>query len=202
MRFGPEPSYNLSMEPMSRKVPDWDSYYLSVCRTIATRSKDPSTQIGCIIVGPAREIRSTGYNSFPRGIVDTIPERHERPEKYFWIEHAERNAIYNAARAGTPLEGCTVYVEVTPCMDCARAIVQAGITKVVVDADRMRAYSSEFYDPQFQRVKVLFEEAKIEVVFVTLDAPSHAGAPTPPASSELPAPSAKRLHRPRRWRHK
>ena len=191
MRFRGKPSYNLPMQPTARKVPDWDSYYLSVCRTIATRSKDPSTQIGCIIVGPAREIRSTGYNSFPRGIVDTIPERQQRPEKYFWIEHAERNAIYNAARAGTPLEGCTVYVEVTPCMDCARAIVQAGIAKVVIDADRMRAYSSEFYDPQFQRVKVLFEEAKIEVVFVSLDTASQPASAAPTAASQPAAPAKK-----------
>ena len=84
-----------------RAIPSWDEYYLSICKIVATRSKDPNTQLGCIVVGPNHEIRSTGYNSFPRGIRDDVPERLERPTKYLWIEHAERNAICNAARAGT-----------------------------------------------------------------------------------------------------
>ena len=108
-----------------RQVPGWDEYYLDICKVVAARSKDPNTQIGCVIAGPAHEIRSTGYNSLPRGIRDDVPERLERPTKYLWMEHAERNAIYNAARCGTPLEGCTLYVEIMPCMDCGRAIVQA-----------------------------------------------------------------------------
>jgi len=158
------------MPTLPRRIPDWHTYYLAVCRSVALRSKDPSTQIGCIIVGPAHEIRSTGYNSFPRGINDTAPARLERPEKYLWIEHAERNAIYNAARAGTALQGCTIYVEVTPCMDCARAIVQAGIAQVIVDANRMRQYSSKRYDEEFKKVKVLFREAKIKMQFISVDA--------------------------------
>ncbi len=146
-----------------RAVPDWDSYYLAICRVVATRSKDPGTQLGCIIAGPAHEIRSTGYNSFPRGIKDNQAERRERPEKYLWIEHAERNAIYNAARAGTALEGCTLYVELMPCMDCARAIVQSGIRAVVVDADRMQKYRSEFYNRHFELAEVLLGEAGVQV---------------------------------------
>jgi len=157
------------MPPLVRRVPDWNAYYLAVCRSVALRSKDPSTQIGCVIVGPAHEIRSTGYNSFPRGINDKAPQRRERPEKYLWIEHAERNAIYNAARAGTALAGCTVYVEVTPCMDCARAIVQAGIARVIVDGNRMRQYSSKRYDEEFKKVKILFREAGIKMEIVSLE---------------------------------
>jgi dCMP deaminase len=146
-----------------RQVPSWDEYYLDICKVVAARSKDPHTQIGCVIAGPAHEIRSTGYNSLPRGIRDDVPERLERPTKYLWMEHAERNAIYNAARCGTPLEGCTLYVEIMPCMDCARAIVQAGIREVVVSRDRMGQYSSEYYDEHFRMVEVLFQEAAIKV---------------------------------------
>ena len=146
-----------------RQIPGWDRYYLDVCKVVASRSKDPNTQIGCVIVGPAREIRSTGYNSFPRGIRDDVPERHERPAKYLWIEHAERNAICNAARCGTPLEDCTAYVEIMPCMDCGRAIVQAGIKEVVVSSERMAQYSSEYYNEHFGMVEVLFAEAGIRV---------------------------------------
>src|SRR5512146_343462 len=146
-----------------RHIPGWDQYYLDICKVVATRSKDPNTQIGCVIVGPAHEIRSTGYNSFPRGICDTVPERLERPMKYLWIEHAERNAICNAARAGTATEGCTLYVELMPCMDCARAIVQAGIRRVVISEERMAQYSSDYYNQHFGMVEVLFQEAGIAV---------------------------------------
>jgi dCMP deaminase len=146
-----------------RQVPGWDEYYLDICKAVAARSKDPNTHVGCIIAGPAHEIRSTGYNSFPRGIRDDVPERLERPTKYLWMEHAERNAICNAARVGTPLEGCTLYVEIMPCMDCGRAVVQAGIIEVVVSSSRMQEYSSDYYNEHFRVVEVLFQEAGIKV---------------------------------------
>jgi dCMP deaminase len=145
-----------------RQIPSWDEYYLNICKAVAERSKDPNTQVGCVIAGPAHEIRSTGYNSPPRGIRDDVPERLERPTKYLWMEHAERNAIYNAARCGTPLEGCTIYIELMPCMDCARAIVQSGIREVVVSRQRMSQYSSEYYDEHFGMVEVLFQEAGVK----------------------------------------
>ena len=151
------------MSEQVRKVPTWDEYYLEICRVVAARSKDPNTQIGCVIVGPAHEIRSTGYNSLPRGIRDDIPERLVRPTKYLWMEHAERNAIYNSARAGTATEGCTIYVEIMPCMDCARAIVQAGISEAVISDERMSQYSSEYYDEHFRKVEELFGEAKVRI---------------------------------------
>ncbi len=157
-----------SDEKLKRQVPSWDEYYLSICRNVASRSKDPNTQIGCVIVGPAHEIRSTGYNSFPRGINDEDPERLRRPTKYLWMEHAERNAIYNSARAGTSTEGCTIYVEIMPCMDCARAIVQAGIRQVVISSERMKQYSSDYYDEHFRMVEVLFREAGVEIRQVPL----------------------------------
>jgi len=148
---------------MPHDIPTWDQYYLDICKVVASRSKDPNTQIGCVIIGPAREIRSTGYNSFPRGIRDDVPERLVRPTKYLWIEHAERNAICNAARAGTGTDLCTIYVEIMPCMDCARAIVQAGIREVVVSSVRMAQYSSAYYDEHFGMTEVLFAEAGVKV---------------------------------------
>jgi dCMP deaminase len=128
---------------------------------VATRSKDRSTKVGCVIVGPDNEVRSTGYNSFPRGINDDSPERHERPEKYLWTEHAERNAIYNAARFGTPLKGCRAYLPWFPCMDCARALVQAGVVEVI---GAVRA--GERWDGEFARAKVLLKEAGVAIRFV------------------------------------
>jgi dCMP deaminase len=113
--------------------PSWDHYFVKMARLASTRSKDPSTHIGAVIVGPDNEVISTGYNSFVRGLNDDVPERSERPEKYFWYEHAERNAIYSAARQGTPLKGCRMFLSCwTPCTDCMRAIIQVGIKEIIL----------------------------------------------------------------------
>ena len=109
----------------------WDSYFFGIADSARMLSKDHATQLGAVIVGPDKEIRSTGYNSFPRGIDDHNPARQKRPVKYLFIEHAERNAIYNAARVGIPLKGCILYCEWPPCADCARGAIQAGIVEIV-----------------------------------------------------------------------
>lgn len=111
--------------------PTWDDTFIEICGVLAKRSKDENTKIGCVIVGPSHEVRSMGYNCFPRGINDSLPERQLRPSKYFWLEHAERNAVYNSARIGVSLVGCTCYIPGIPCYDCARGLIQAGITEVV-----------------------------------------------------------------------
>jgi dCMP deaminase len=110
---------------------DWDRRFMDLAKVIAEWSKDRSTRVGCVIVGPDNEIRSTGHNGFPRGVNDEVDERHSRPAKYSWTEHAERNAIYNAARAGIALKGCRMYLPWFPCMDCARAIIQSGIEELI-----------------------------------------------------------------------
>lgn len=113
-------------------VDKWDARFLELCYVVAGWSKDRSTQVGCVIVDPeSRAIVATGYNGFPRGLDDNVETRHERPAKYMWTEHAERNAVYNAARRGTATLGCTMYMPWFPCCDCARAIVQAGIHRLV-----------------------------------------------------------------------
>ena len=109
----------------------WHRRFMEMAFLVASWSKDPSTKTGAIVVGPDREIRATGYNGLVRGVKDDIPERMERPTKYDFFEHAERNAVYNACLTGTSLRGCTIYCTLTPCTDCARAIIQAGIKTVV-----------------------------------------------------------------------
>lgn len=108
----------------------WDQKFFGLCDEIATWSKDPSTQLGCVIVGPDHEIRSIGYNGIPRGCKDNIPERYERPLKYRYFAHAEENAIANAARVGIPLKGCVIYCQWPPCDHCIRMIIGAGIKEV------------------------------------------------------------------------
>ncbi len=114
----------------------WDQKFLQMALQMSTWSKDQSTKVGCVIVGANREIRSTGYNGMPRRVDDNKSERHIRPNKYLYFEHSERNALFNAARVGIPTNGCTLYVTSTPtkfppCADCARAIIQCGIVRVV-----------------------------------------------------------------------
>ena len=109
----------------------WVEYFRTLAHTVKLKSKDNNTQIGAIIVGKDKEIVSTGYNSFPRGIDDFKKERQEKPEKYFWFEHAERNAIYNAARIGVSTKGTTMYLSCgIPCADCTRGIINAGIARI------------------------------------------------------------------------
>jgi len=109
--------------------------------------------VGCVIVDPRNQIvRSQGFNGFPRGIRETVKavaipaigvyseksgeldmERWSRPQKYDWVEHAERNAVYNAARVGAAMEGCIAYLnwEPLPCISCTKALIQAGIIAIV-----------------------------------------------------------------------
>ncbi len=110
----------------------WDDYFMTMVYLVASRSKDTRTHIGAVIVGPRKEVRSTGYNSFVRGLDDSILARQEKEEKQFWFAHAERNAIDNA-QGGLSLVGCIIYTNGIPCMDCSRGIIQVGIKEVVVD---------------------------------------------------------------------
>jgi dCMP deaminase len=145
---------------------NWDQYYLSMISLIASKSKDESTKVGCIIVGPDNEVRSTGYNSFPRGINDNLPERQKRPDKYLFIEHSERNAIYNAARVGIPLNGCRIYMDFFPCADCCRAIIQAGIKEIIISSknyDKKEAYWNERWKDQMNASKQMLKEANVNI---------------------------------------
>ena len=110
---------------------DWDSRFMDMAMLVGSWSKDRSTKVGCVVVGPVNEVRAVGYNGFVRGLNDEDETKHQRPAKYRWTEHAERNAIYHAARAGIPLSDCKMYLPWFPCMDCARAIVQSGIRELV-----------------------------------------------------------------------
>jgi len=112
---------------------NWDQYFLNMAYLTAMKSKDPSTKVGAVIVGPNNEVRSTGFNGLARGVLENNG-RWRRPGKYLYYEHAERNACYNAARHGVSLEGCTIYTQGYPCADCARAIIQCGLHRLVVDA--------------------------------------------------------------------
>ncbi len=111
----------------------WNKRFMEVAFLVASWSKDPSTKTGAVIVGPDKEIRATGYNGPVRGVNDEVEERFERPTKYDFFEHAERNALYNACLTGVSVKGCVMYATHAPCVDCARAIIQSGIKTVVTN---------------------------------------------------------------------
>ena len=142
----------------------WVEYFRNLAHQVKLKSKDDRTQIGAIIVGKDKEIVSTGYNSFPRGIDDFRKERQERPEKYFWFEHGERNAIYNAARIGVSTKGCTMYLSCgIPCSDCARGIINAGIVRIF--CERGGGAKGPKWAESAERSWMMFDEAGVEVNF-------------------------------------
>ena len=157
------------------KRPNWDQLYITMCYLIGMRSKDEHTHVGSVIVDKNNILVSTGYNSLPRHIeIDKEKTRisRENGEKYFWMEHAERNAIYNAARRGIELLDCRLYVPWMPCTDCARGIIQTGISDVIVHKN-----GQDFYDEHtngkwidsYKRTKLMFKEAGVNLKFITCD---------------------------------
>lgn len=135
----------------------WPDYFMGFAEHAASKSKDPSTQVGAVAVGPDGEIRATGFNGLPRGVEDR-PERMERPAKYLWTSHAEENLVAHAARVGVSLKGCTVYVTHYPCSRCARSLIQAGVTRIHVGPGKTSMPAEEF-----DTARIMFAEAGVEV---------------------------------------
>ena len=121
----------------------WDEYFMGVALLSAKRSKDPSTQVGACVVNEDKRIIGIGYNGFPRGCSDeTFPwgktDSNYLNTKYPYVVHAEANAISKVAQSGNSSKGATLYVTASPCMECAKLIIQAGIRRVVYrDAYRL-----------------------------------------------------------------
>lgn len=120
----------------------WDRHFLKLCLDHARMSKDPSTRVGAVIIGPGREPISDGFNGFPRGILDAPVLLNDRAEKMKRIIHAEENAILNAVRMGHATKGCTLYLAATddsglvwggpPCSQCTLKMIQSGIVHIVL----------------------------------------------------------------------
>ncbi len=115
----------------------WDNYFMGVAILSGLRSKDPNTKVGACIVNDEKRIVGIGYNGFPKGCEDeefpwTDNETYSK-SKYAYVVHAELNAILNSNQK---LEGCSIYVSHFPCNECAKAIIQSGITEVVYEHDK------------------------------------------------------------------
>lgn len=135
----------------------WDEFFMGVARLAAKRSKDPNTQVGACIVDENNVILSTGYNGFPVGCSDDVfPWDREGDEtKYPYVVHAELNAILNAS--GKSLRGARIYVDLFPCNECAKAIIQSGIKEVVYLSDK---YADS---PGTQASKMMLRSAGVEM---------------------------------------
>lgn len=141
----------------------WNEYFFAMCDVAAMRSKDPSTKVGCVIIGPDMGTRATGYNGFPRGVLDLEERYNDRAIKYLLVEHAERNAMHQCAKVGVPLEGCILYVNnLPPCIECAKAIIQVGIREVncmVNDIEKFKRWK-----PNWLLTKTILREAGVHVI--------------------------------------
>ena len=118
----------------------WDEYFMSIALLSAKRSKDPNTKVGACIVSSDHKVLSLGYNGMPTGVDDNkIPWKSHKDttsfleSKYPYVCHAELNAILNSNH---DLKGSTCYVTLFPCNECAKAIIQSGIKKIVYESDK------------------------------------------------------------------
>jgi dCMP deaminase len=145
--------------------PSWDELFMRHAYLISSKSKDNRTKIGAVLVREKRII-SEGYNGIPAGVNDCCPERFLRPEKYFWLEHAERNSVYGCARYGISSLGSIMYTQGVPCADCARSVIQAGIKEVIVHK-QWQDYEVKFYWEKWlesgKRSTAMLNEAGIPV---------------------------------------
>ena len=184
----------LRMETMSGS---WDEYFITLADHVASKSKDPSTKCGAVIVNEDNIVLATGFNGFARGvreeqqtmrvnpqfvvgdpsmrhdepmrIIETKldEKRWQRPQKYWYVEHAERNAIYAAARCGHALESCKIYVNQSiVCCDCARGIIQTGIKTVCCTDKKWSGSPESTFEEQKKITREMFVEAGIVTRYV------------------------------------
>jgi dCMP deaminase len=132
-------------------------------------SDDPDTTVGAVFVSDNNQILSMGCNHSPYRMslnpaTNQNKGKYVKPEKYVWIEHAERNAIYNAVNHGVSLKGSTCIATLVPCIDCTRAIIQAKVARVV----SFEPKGDSKWKDQFQKSKDMFARAGIPVDMVEI----------------------------------
>lgn len=115
----------------------WDECFMRMAHVIAERSKDPSTQAGAVIADQNNVVVGLGYNGFPRNISsDSFPWEREgafADTKYAYVCHSEENAVYNANKS---THGCKIYCTLFPCNECAKTLIQNGISEVIYESDK------------------------------------------------------------------
>ena len=151
---------NYSMTTEESLSDSWQSYFFDMCDTVSKKSKDLSTKVGAVVVGPEKNVLGTAFNGLPMGVRDDpkrFPERYSKPDKYLYVSHAEANIIALAARHGVRLEGSMLFVNLHPCVECAKLIIQAGIKEVYCRSDEGTGNWREY----LPTVRAMFNEADV-----------------------------------------
>lgn len=145
----------------------WDEFFIGVAQLAAKRSKDPNTQVGACIVSNDNRILSVGYNGTPNGYDDKYfpwdREGDELETKYLYVVHAERNAILNYRGSNKDLEGAKIYVDLFPCNECAKIIIQSGIKHIIYLSDKYADSENNIASRRlFDECGVKYEKIKLE----------------------------------------
>ena len=143
---------------MSTSQREWDEYFMKIAETVALKSKDPSSRMGCVIVDDKKRVVSVGYNGMIQGADESKMTLSERPMKYYFAIHSEMNALIFARR---DLTGCTVYNRVATCENCLKYCLQAGIKRFVYEELRVHSHST---DPSKSMTNVETDEAIIRLL--------------------------------------
>jgi dCMP deaminase len=139
---------------------DWNQRFMDLAHHVAGWSKDPSTQVGAVIVNDKKQVLSLGYNGFPRGVFDCKERYDDRPTKLKFVAHAERNALDNAY---VDVDGATLYSTLYPCSECAKGIIQRGVKRVVTSKQWYEQQATRF---NFDVSETMFKEADVEVLLI------------------------------------
>lgn len=143
---------------MDQKQRAWDEYFMKIAETVALKSKDPSSKMGCVIVDPKKRVVSLGYNGMLQGADESKMTLSERPMKYYFAIHSEMNAVLFAHQ---DLSGCTIYNRVATCENCLKYCLQAGIKRFVYKELRVHSHST---DPKKSMTNVETDEAVIRLL--------------------------------------
>lgn len=138
----------------------WHQRYMELAKMFASWSKDPSTKVGAVAIGHKGQLIAQGYNGFPREFDDSIELYKDRQEKYKYVVHAEMNCIYHATHNGLSLEGARLYVYgLGVCHECAKGIVQVGISEVYASCD---STSADRWKTSFNKTKEIFKKGGVK----------------------------------------
>ena len=144
----------------------WDEFFMGVAKLAARRSKDPNTQVGACIVSKNNRILSVGYNGTPNGYDDHYfpwdREGDALETKYLYVVHAERNAILNYRGSNKDLEGAKIYVDLFPCNECAKIIIQSGIKEVIY----AKAYDYDHHSDEMEASIRMFKVCGVKIRFL------------------------------------
>ena len=140
------------------KQEDWDNYFMNIAETVAQKSKDPSSKMGCVIVDPKKRVVSMGYNGMIQGADESKMTLSERPMKYYFAIHSEMNALIFAHQ---DLSNCTIYNRVATCENCLKHCLQAGIKRFVYRELRVSSHST---DPAKSMTNIETDEAVVRLL--------------------------------------